>query len=380
MDLKLKNYSSGMSVRLGFSVAIQVDAEVVLVDEVLAVGDAAFQQKCFDEFDRMKARGPHDPVRHPRHGQRRALLRPRPCCSSGARIVDMGPARRRSRAPTASSTSADARRRGRPTAARARRAIQAAWCEGADGERHVAAAAGRAVAGLHSRSSSTRSRGPAFRGHLPQRRRATRSSSPPRDGTADRALRAPASGHRALQLREPARAQPLHAHARRSATAATTPRAYACRGPGRADRAGQHSRAASSTCPTSRGGARVSVDAADDRRDRGPSAIGGDLRRFWSLTYTLAATDFKLRFFGSALGYLWTLMRPLMLFGVLYFVFTEVVRFGDDVEALPGLPADVDRAVHLLLGDDQPRASPRWSSARTCCARSASRAWSSRCR
>ena len=40
-----------MSVRLGFSVAIQVDADMLLVDEVLAVGDAAFQRKCFDEFD-----------------------------------------------------------------------------------------------------------------------------------------------------------------------------------------------------------------------------------------------------------------------------------------------------------------------------------------
>jgi ABC-type polysaccharide/polyol phosphate transport system ATPase subunit len=55
VDLKLKNYSSGMSVRLGFSVAIQVDAEVLLVDEVLAVGDAAFQRKCFDEFERLRA-------------------------------------------------------------------------------------------------------------------------------------------------------------------------------------------------------------------------------------------------------------------------------------------------------------------------------------
>jgi len=57
IDLKLKNYSSGMSVRLGFSVAIQVDAEVILIDEVLAVGDAAFQRKCFDEFERMRAEG-----------------------------------------------------------------------------------------------------------------------------------------------------------------------------------------------------------------------------------------------------------------------------------------------------------------------------------
>lgn len=57
LDLKLKNYSSGMTVRLAFSVAIQVDAEVLLIDEVLAVGDAAFQQKCFAEFQRMKEAG-----------------------------------------------------------------------------------------------------------------------------------------------------------------------------------------------------------------------------------------------------------------------------------------------------------------------------------
>jgi len=57
LDLKLKNYSSGMTVRLAFSVAIQVDAEVLLIDEVLAVGDVSFQQKCFAEFHRLKDAG-----------------------------------------------------------------------------------------------------------------------------------------------------------------------------------------------------------------------------------------------------------------------------------------------------------------------------------
>jgi ABC-type polysaccharide/polyol phosphate transport system ATPase subunit len=56
-DLKLKNYSSGMHVRLAFSVAIQVDADILLIDEVLAVGDAAFQQKCFDVFNEMRDSG-----------------------------------------------------------------------------------------------------------------------------------------------------------------------------------------------------------------------------------------------------------------------------------------------------------------------------------
>jgi ABC-2 type transport system permease protein len=58
----------------------------------------------------------------------------------------------------------------------------------------------------------------------------------------------------------------------------------------------------------------------------GPSALGGDLRRFWSLTFTLARTEFKLRFFGSVLGYLWTLVRPLLLFGVLWVFFTQVAH------------------------------------------------------
>ena len=67
----------------------------------------------------------------------------------------------------------------------------------------------------------------------------------------------------------------------------------------------------------------------------GPSALGGDFKRFVYLSVTLAATDFKLRFFGSALGYFWQLMRPLLLFGVLYFVFTEFVKVGSAVTFYP---------------------------------------------
>jgi ABC-2 type transport system ATP-binding protein len=56
-DLKLKNYSSGMLVRLAFSVMMEADADVLLIDEVLAVGDASFQQKCADAFHEMKEQG-----------------------------------------------------------------------------------------------------------------------------------------------------------------------------------------------------------------------------------------------------------------------------------------------------------------------------------
>ncbi len=54
MDQKLKNYSSGMQVRLAFSIAIQAHNDILLIDEVLAVGDAAFQRKCFNVFKDMK--------------------------------------------------------------------------------------------------------------------------------------------------------------------------------------------------------------------------------------------------------------------------------------------------------------------------------------
>ena len=86
----------------------------------------------------------------------------------------------------------------------------------------------------------------------------------------------------------------------------------------------------------------MSVDAAAlGPPIKGPSALGSDPRRLWHLARTMAVSDFKLRFFGSALGYLWQLVRPLMLFGVLYVVFTQVVRLGGDVELYP---------VALLLG------------------------------
>jgi ABC-2 type transport system ATP-binding protein len=80
LDLKLKNYSSGMQVRLAFSLMVQSDADVLLIDEVLAVGDAAFQQKCFNEFRRLRDEGrtivlvTHDMVTIERFCHRAMLL------------------------------------------------------------------------------------------------------------------------------------------------------------------------------------------------------------------------------------------------------------------------------------------------------------------
>jgi ABC-2 type transport system permease protein len=73
---------------------------------------------------------------------------------------------------------------------------------------------------------------------------------------------------------------------------------------------------------------------ADPRR-YGPSAFGDDLRRFWNLTVTLATTEFKLRYFGSVLGYFWSLARPLLFFGVLYVAFSQIFRAGKGVPHYP---------------------------------------------
>lgn len=81
---------------------------------------------------------------------------------------------------------------------------------------------------------------------------------------------------------------------------------------------------------------------AELRDVQGPSALGGGWRRFYDLLMLISVTEFKRVYFGTVLGYLWSLIRPLMLFGVLLFVFTQVFRVGGkEVEHYP---------VMLLLG------------------------------
>jgi ABC-2 type transport system permease protein len=75
---------------------------------------------------------------------------------------------------------------------------------------------------------------------------------------------------------------------------------------------------------------------------RGPSALGGGSRRFFDLLWLMSVTEFRRVYFGTVLGYIWSLVRPLMLFGVLLFVFTQIFKVGSEsVEHYP---------VFLLLG------------------------------
>jgi ABC-2 type transport system permease protein len=71
--------------------------------------------------------------------------------------------------------------------------------------------------------------------------------------------------------------------------------------------------------------------AALDRIGPAPDQRAGSLRRLWELIVIMALTDYRRRYAGSVLGYAWTLLRPLMLFAVLYTVFTRVIRFGGTV-------------------------------------------------
>jgi ABC-2 type transport system permease protein len=81
---------------------------------------------------------------------------------------------------------------------------------------------------------------------------------------------------------------------------------------------------------------------ADLQEVKGPSALGGGSRRFFDLLWLISVTEFKRVYFGTVLGYLWSLIRPLILFGVLLFVFTQVFKVGSDLVE--------HYAVMLLLG------------------------------
>ncbi len=90
------------------------------------------------------------------------------------------------------------------------------------------------------------------------------------------------------------------------------------------------------------GGTEGAVTAVAPLTDvRGPSALGGGRRRFFDLLWLMSVTEFKRVYFGTVLGYVWSLIRPLMLFGVLLFVFTKVFKVGHNLPYYPVL---------LLLG------------------------------
>ncbi len=389
-DLKLKNYSSGMHVRLAFSVAIQVDADILLIDEVLAVGDAAFQQKCFDVFNDMRDEGKtivfvtHD------MGACSASATAR-CCSSAATSVYLGDPDEVADRYLELNFGRDARGRRRRRRARGgdgEARVLEVWVED---ERRRAALDGAPARPDHPQGPGRVHGGrrrPVGQRVRPQRASTRRSSSPRRRSrTSAPATSAPARRlvfSFALRQRAGARAatSPMFKFAHRGSGLDLIDRfegefsfvvtgAAAPGRPGRPAGAGRHRRGSPSVA--AREAHRVTVERARRRtrppsvagfptrrwggRSSGPRALTDDWRRFWHLTYNIAVTEWKLRFFGSALGYVWQLMRPLLLFGVLYIFFTSRARSasatGPGGELLRRPAAGLDRAVHLLRrGDD----------------------------
>jgi ABC-2 type transport system permease protein len=82
---------------------------------------------------------------------------------------------------------------------------------------------------------------------------------------------------------------------------------------------------------------RVDAEHLELRPVRGPSAVGGGWRRFRELLYLISVTEFKKTYFGTVLGYVWSVLRPLLLFGILLFVFTKIFRLGSTVPHYPVL-------------------------------------------
>ena len=208
-EMKVRNFSSGMTVRLAFSIAIQVEADVLLVDEVLAVGDAAFKQRCYDELERLKSEGrtllfvTHSMDAIASHCDRAVLL-------DSGRIVSIG-------SPQEIASEYEA---------------------------------------INTRNAE-------------QERARADDAKAPETRTSD------------------------------SPVAIGPPATYR------------------------------------------PAAIGDSVNRFFTLTTSLAVAEFKLHYLGSALGYLWSALRPLAYFGILYVLFSKVSDVGSGVE---------NYGVYLLAG------------------------------
>ena len=387
VDLKLKNYSSGMMVRLAFSVMVQADADIMLIDEVLAVGDAAFAQKCMDVFREKRAAGQtivlvtHDMATVQGFCDRAMLLHdgelryvgdPEEAALRYYRLnFDGAPTRGadRRRPPACPDVNVAAGRR----LARGRRRRA--------GRQHRA---GRRRSGcdvvFEARQRARRRRCSASTSSTPTARRSSASTGRWSRGRPARADRAP--GER-VRDRRPSRTGCCPG--RYSSTAGS--RATASQGdlalhvlqlldfvvfgtrPGR----GTSSSTPTSTSSRSEAPSRERRTALELREVRGPSALGGGWRRALELLYLIAATEFKRTYFGTALGYLWSLARPLVLFAVLLAVFTQVVPTRLAGAELSGAAAVQHRAVLASSRRPPSRRSPRSSARSRSCARRSSR-------
>ena len=313
VDLKLRNYSSGMQVRLAFATSIQVDADVLLFDEVLAVGDALFQQKCFDTFRRLREEGrtivyvSHN-LATVREFADRALLLER------GEVVALGPT---------DEVVDEYQRHVRDGQSRVGGSVSAddvemidAWVEASDGSR-----AARVPHGEHM--------GIRFAARFGKEMERPVLGAVVRD----------ASGEAVLTQTDRWR---VHPGQRVSAGETKT---FAMRFPNRLDPGRYRARPLVAVG----GGDLVElvdrevafeVDPAAPMPERRPTVEEepgrvARARRFVQVASVLTLVDLRLRYLDSALGHLWSLLQPLAFFGLLLLIFQHVVRFGGSVAHYP---------------------------------------------
>ena len=327
VELKLKNYSSGMMARFAFAVMVQADADIMLIDEVLAVGDAAFAQKCLDVFREKRRAGKtivlvtHDMSTVQTLCHRAMLIHDGVLQYAGA-PEDV--ALRYYRITFGQRGGGDA---GEPVIDVNARVVDAGLLEnleqGAPIELDVVVEAAR---DLHR---------PIFVFHVVNddgvvvggfmRTLEERVASGRRVRLAGKIENPLVAGRYYLDLfiRDYGRQGDLTVQGLRLTTFVvygTAPRTGSSR-----------CRRTSSRCSNERaGGAGATRRSRPVGARRRPAAVARAL-------YLIAVTDFKKHYFGTAFGYLWSLARPLMLFGVLLVVFTQVFRLGSEVQHYPVL-------------------------------------------
>ncbi|MGH2993351.1 MAG: ATP-binding cassette domain-containing protein [Solirubrobacterales bacterium] len=326
-DMPIASYSSGMQVRLAFSTSFQVDAEVLLFDEVLAVGDALFQRKCKEAFERLISRG-HTIV-YVSHGldtvkrfADRVLLLDR------GRVVMLGEPEPVIEEYERLNRERERRRRMRLAEPDGYAEIVGAWLETDEG-----APVSQLRQGEHAN----------FRFVV----RLRHDSERPAMGFALR------DGEGRVVLSETDRWRARRRGPARAGELLTFTAPF----PSRLE-PGAYKVAPLLVPPDDEGlievpesELRVTVEPAADGEEseelqrltagEGEEAGWRGLRRFADVTLTLARTDFKLRYLDSAVGYVWALAQPLLMFAVLYTIWTKVIQIGSDTP---------NYGLNLLLG------------------------------
>jgi ABC-type polysaccharide/polyol phosphate transport system ATPase subunit/ABC-type polysaccharide/polyol phosphate export permease len=314
-EMPIANYSSGMQVRLAFSTSFQVDADVLLFDEVLAVGDALFRRKCRQTFERLIAKGhtiiyvTHDLETVEEFADRALLL-------EHGQVVKLDKPEAVIEEYERLNRDREQRRRVRSGETDAYAEIVGAWLESDD----------------RGRISTLRQGEEAhFRFVIRLRRDAGRPAMGFALRDAEGQVVLTETDRWQINRRPPGRAGELQT--------------FSAPFPNRIE-PGAYELAPLLVPPDEEGpievpGSRLSVDVgprADFERDGLPSlsATGSErtrwrrARRFADVCLVLARMEFKLRYLDSTVGYVWSLGQPLLTFGVLYLVWTHVLHVGSD--------------------------------------------------